>query len=296
MTDLNDHPNKYRQNHELNFPILMSPCFSESMLSIICIFFFSRGEIFLFTQEASGARKAIARPFRHPAGACAEGQEEGVATLLQDSHSLDKSRPAPGWHPKLLSGRNCLPITLTISALLARAGPKPIPYSVFCCHPPRPSPPIWWKIPERSLWKLCPYDQNVASEIRHHCNGWEDGLYSHGTLSLRFLVGSELNFYCSSKLYALYSGGQAGWDLGTSAVQQRTENALIDLFAEHCFFYLGCTTRRHFQYRAAQACAVDEFSAQPCHGGSGLAQDVVPNVVHSQGENSGFRSSRSGPA
>lgn len=183
-----------KKKHELSFPILMSLCFSESMLSIICIFFFSLGEIFLFTQKASRARRAIARPFRHPAGACAEGQEGGVATLLQDSRSLDKSRPGPGWHPELLSGRDCLPITLTISALLARAGPKPIPYSVFCCHPPRPSPPILWKIPERSLWKLCPYDQNVASEVRHHCKGCEDGLYSHKTLSLRFLMGSELNF------------------------------------------------------------------------------------------------------
>lgn len=32
---------------------------------------------------------------------------------------------------------------------------------------------------------------------------------------------------------------RAGWDLGTSAVQWHTENALIDLFAEHCFFTWG---------------------------------------------------------
>lgn len=60
-----------------------------------------------------------------------------------------------------------------------------------------------------SLYKLCPYKQDKTSEIRHHHKGCRDGLYSHRMLSLRFLMGFELNFYCSHKLHVLYSGGRA---------------------------------------------------------------------------------------
>lgn len=52
-------------------------------------------------------------------------------------------------------------------------------------------------------------------------------------------MGFEFNCYYSHKLHLLYSGGQAGRDLGIGAVWQHTEHALIDLFAEYCWFLPG---------------------------------------------------------
>lgn len=71
-----------------------------------------------------------------------------------------------------------------------------------------------------SLYKLCPCKQDKAAEIRHQHKGCRDGLYSHRMLSLRFLMGFELNYYYSHKLHVLYSGGQAVWDIFISAVWQ----------------------------------------------------------------------------
>lgn len=62
------------------------------------------------------------------------------------------------------------------------------------------------------------YNQDVALEVRHHCQGCEDSLYSLSILSLTFLMGFELNCYYSHKLHLLYSGGQAGRALGIGAV------------------------------------------------------------------------------
>lgn len=62
------------------------------------------------------------------------------------------------------------------------------------------------------------YNWDVALEVRHHCQGCEDSLYSLRILPLTFLMGFELNCDYSHRQHLLNSGGQAGRDLGIGAV------------------------------------------------------------------------------